>query len=208
MDRWGKPKWARLAFIDNVEWSPSQEAHHDDFWLRPDQLPRQGTTRAIKLLMPPPPTPSFWVIFQPALSTLNGWSEHPEEIKNSALVEVKVQSPLAQNWILVDVSNVLPFAELSDYFPPSADDDIDELLDRLYPTTVHVQSENWHFVHSDLESELGFWMVFTNDGVTLSTLLYGHYMSGSATQAYAGNRLLSDEEHQHFLELLDKRGLK
>ncbi|MBY0552428.1 MAG: hypothetical protein K2W95_34425 [Candidatus Obscuribacterales bacterium] len=208
MDRWGKPKWARLTFIDDVEWSESQEAHYDDVWLRPDKPPPQGTARAIKLLMPPPQAPSFRVIFRPALSALNGWEEHPEEIESSALVEVEVQAKLENNWILVDVRNVLPFAELSDYFPPSAEDDIDELLDKLYASTVHVQSKNWHFVHSDIESDAGFWTVFTDDGVTLSILLYGHYMIGSAPQAYAGNRLLSDEEHQHILGILDERDLE
>lgn len=119
-----------------------------------------------------------------------------------------MQAKLENNWILVDVRNVLPFAELSDYFPPSAEDDIDELLDKLYASTVHVQSKNWHFVHSDIESDAGFWTVFTDDGVTLSILLYGHYMIGSAPQAYAGNRLLSDEEHQHILGILDERDLE
>lgn len=204
MNRWRKPDWARLTAIEAVEWSDNEEPHYENIWQRPNAIPLQGSLRAVSLMVAPPTTPSFWMVFQPALSCLNGWLDNPEELEQSALVEVKLLSTFEHNWVLVEVLQVIAFTDLADYFPPSSDGDIDELLEKPYPSTSHVHHKNWHYLHSDYESDIGWWLVFTDDGVTLSILIYGHYSPGGSSEVYSGNRLLSDEEHQHMLAVLAK----
>lgn len=201
-DKWSRPEWAVLDVIDNVDWSETQEPHYEDSWLRPDEVPAKGALRAIRVSGAPPVTPSFWVVFQPALSLLNGWDEHPEELEHSALVEVRMEEKLEKNWFRVQVLQVVLFPDLADYFAPSVKGDVDDLFSDPHRYTVRAQSNNWHFVEANFQSDAGYWIVFSCDGVTFSIHLYGHFMIGDGHRAYAGNRFLSDEEHQHVLSLL------
>ena len=101
-DGFGAPELAFRSYMDAVEWSDEEhripDNTHPDFWQRSDALPEPGQTRVIQVRHPFHEIlgREFRTFYQPALSNLNGWEEHPEEIDRSAFVRCRSEEVLGR----------------------------------------------------------------------------------------------------------------
>lgn len=103
-----------------IEWSdfmmevPDLNERH---WERSSTIPVVGSYRSVLVSHPFNMTvgDTIWSLFQPALSSFNGWDEHPEEINNSAMVKFCFVSILSRNeekaWIVIRIEDVLLLKE-------------------------------------------------------------------------------------------------
>lgn len=118
--------FALIAYDDMLEWSDfvkDAPPANERCWVRSDTQPCVGEHRIVNAQCPFnfKIGDRFWVLYRPALSSLNGWEDSPNEIELSALVKVRFVRTLSHGdynaWVKVRVEDVLPLGQICDRFP-------------------------------------------------------------------------------------------
>ena len=196
----GVPEWADVVGFTNAEWAENDEPCAGDVWPRLDHVPTESHIYALRVKAPFPCTTdqAAWVIYQPALSSLNGWEEYPAEISGSCIVQIRVLHVLetqgTATWFRVRVERVIGFCAIARQarearagHPPSALGDIE--LRHMHVTNAGA----FALFDSSVESDFGSWLVVEKrDGKHL-LLVQGQWGQGTG-HFFAGVRVLTEPE--------------
>lgn len=115
-----------ISYDEMVEWTDFTDNLPDldeQIWQRSEVAPSQGEIKTVKVHSPFnfELEEQFWLLFMPASSYFNGWSEHPEEVDKSALIKCSFENILVTSeacaWIQIKILEVLPLGEISNRFP-------------------------------------------------------------------------------------------
>lgn len=187
-------------FAYNAEWLEAGEPVpplEERFWARADALPKAGERRVIKVGFYTPFNSElgerFNVLFQPANSALNGWSEAPEEIERSAIVsgvfEKIVSADEFQAFIEISVTRVTPLSELCRRpFRKT-----ESLFAGGFGKNVELEFawRNWEYYSFDAQGDCGDWRLVFTDGEGVRHLILlcdwgwhgGHILFGNSVAA-------------------------
>ena len=115
-----------VAYEDMMDWPDFSQSVPDldeQIWQRTITTPSKGEMKKVQVYFPFHMSvgETFWTLFRPALSSFNGWEDHPDEIDSSALVKCRFESILSKNeekaWITIGIEEVLLLAEICDKLP-------------------------------------------------------------------------------------------
>lgn len=185
---------------DIAEWSDFTDdvpALGEDIWLRSDNVPMIGEERIIHVISPFSfeNNEKFELLFMPALSSLNGWEEYPDEIEKSAIVGCElaeiIEADDTEAWLKVKVVSVVMLSELAEKCSPKNLDMLPErsmLRDYQY-TTKH---ENWEYSTFDAQGDIGSWeLAFTDDSGVRHLVIYAEW-GDHYNYVYYGNYVEND----------------
>ncbi len=185
---------------DIAEWSDFTDdvpALGEDIWLRSDNVPTIGEERIIHVTSPFSfeNNEKFELLFMPALSSLNGWEEYPDEIEKSAIVGCElaeiIEADDTEAWLKVKVVSVVMLSELAEKCSPKNLDMLPErsmLRDYQY-TTKH---ENWEYSTFDAQGDIGSWeLAFTDDSGVRHLVIYAEW-GDHYNYVYYGNYVEND----------------
>lgn len=189
------PNWARLAAHDGVEWSESLYPEEGEFWHRMEAEPEVGRWYGLRVRHPFEASDSapFWVLFQPALSALNGWEEHPSELAASGVALCKLLSVLSEGpnrgWIGVEVLDFVAFAHAASRFE-ARDGELPFFYDAPGTRT------DWgdlSLLETSHQSDVGSWGLFQlrSDGPVLVAACDWGFHGG---WVYVGHRAIGPRE--------------
>jgi hypothetical protein len=189
-----KPPWAGCVALDFVEWAAAGPYPGQKIWPRLEKAPEEGARifvwfRHGKAAIGERSTH----LFRPALSALNGWSEYPEELAASALIDVRIENVAHQgerdHWYEVSVERVVFLASFGDLFDPI---DLGRLPDlRTFERTSSAERGEWFFAEGSTQGDLGEWVVCRRVSATAAELLlHGVWFPGESV-VYAGRRPVS-----------------
>jgi len=183
-----------LSWLALSESIPDMDKH---IWLRSEAMPLQSQKRVVNVGFPFSFAlgESFWVLFMPPQSQVNGWWEYPDEIDASALVKCSFESILVQNeehaWIQIEVLDILPLGEICDRFPAvQCDKYLEDLRNRATRVDV-LEHGHWIEYSWSGQGDLGEWALVDkhSDGSEHMVLYceWGfHY-----NNVYCGNMMIS-----------------
>lgn len=211
------PTWARIHGIDSVEWSDEPVLRTDYQWLRMETTPRVGQRCGLMLrerlardLLGPEllDGDSLWVLYEPAFTSINGWTERPEEMGDSALVRCRWLESLGQfDWgpygggwgEAVEVEEVIGLRELVERFPPDSSGPVPELPGKAHGPT---EWQNLSLYEGRQESVVYGGLLVQNLGDAHALVLYRSSFFEEA-RVYAGHRPLSNGELRRLRESAD-----
>ena len=194
-----RPKWARVTGFDNVEWSLECTPRPDPQWSRLEASPvsggRYGLVGGQRL-----PRGSFWVLFRPALSALNGWLEFPAELGSSCVVCCQWEESLGVfDWgvygkrygEIVTVEEVIGLRDLAKRFSPDQSGAVPEL-----PSQGRLRAvwEDLTLFDGNLEGDVAGFLVCRCVNGSHTLLLHGESVWRESFFS-AGNRPLSVSEY-------------
>ncbi len=175
---------------DELEWAAAKPANN--------QFPRLETPPSrgwAKLFRPFTGEDRFHALFQPALSSLNGWTVHPQDLLESAILECQVLTRF-KLMLEVEVLKTTRLLDLNLPEEPSAS------LGPLETSTgTRCQSGPLHYFETDYEGDAGGWAVCREapDG-RLHVILANHWTPDTPLPpAQATNRPLTAEQQAHLL---------
>lgn len=191
-----------IAAYANVEWSDETSVKprmiKGSGWLRSETRPNTLEQRVIRVTKPFSKRvgEKFWCLYESALSNLNGWDEHPDEIEELALVQCKIQRAIEISddhaWLVVKVVKCMPFLQVAQSYP---------LVKETSPITNEVYNFErfdvleygpWKFYWGDDQGNLGNWFLLKETNAGLVLIVFGEW-NFHADFAYFGNVLVSDE---------------
>ena len=194
------PNWAWVSGFDDVEWSQECVPRPDIEWPRMESPPTIGGRYG--LLSPHRlPRNSFWVLFRPALSALNGWGEYPTEFGSSCVVCCEWERSLGEfDWgvygkrygEVIIATEVIALRDLAKLVPPNTSGAVPEI-----PTTrtYRVDWEDLTLFDCNVQVNLGGYFVCQSVSDEHTLLLCGEF-DFSPSFFCAGNRPLSDSEYR------------
>ncbi len=113
---------------------------------------------------------SFWTLFQPPLSLVNGLSEYPDEIAQCGLVEAELVSVVDAGGVVeARVLEVIGLADLADHFPASPPPPELPCID--FPRVWRTDCGDLTLLEGMLESDVGGWMLLQGDAL----VVYGEW---------------------------------
>jgi len=179
---------------DELEWTPDLPAGKSDLWPRLEAAPAVGSRCWLRIYRSFEGPEVFHALFQPALSSLNGWTVHPAELLDSAVVECR-KLDAKKGWLHVEVLSVTPLADLQEPLEEPAAD-LDWLTGRDH--RVRGQAGSLHYFEADFDREDGAWAVCReDDGGQLFVILSQQLARGGPAQS--GNRPLTGEQQRELL---------
>jgi hypothetical protein len=188
--------YAALVAADEVQWlAPGESLPADEHWLRAEHAPVPGAECLVKLARSAAPFTAGqerWLLFVPALGALNGWDSYPETILASAFVRGRVQAvertdPKApdDNWLRLDILDVVSFGAIEQQFTPRALARLDTWQLSTGAFTRYQDWELWWAPHDDA----GYWLLarLRNDGAHI--IAAGEWVFGTrhTSEAWAGH---------------------
>lgn len=184
-----------------VEWTDLSNSipqkNENGWWLKSEVTPRVKEKRVIHTIHPfcANKGNDFWALYMPALSTINGWDMHPEEIPNSAFVKCRLIDVLEKNenyaWLIVEVIQVILLNEANKTLP--AKNEVTPFLNYMYNFNLHGSVFNdWRFYNGDEQSNLGHWILIQIIEDKPHLIAYGEWEFHLST-AYLCNIILSSE---------------
>lgn len=184
------------GYDSSLEWSDFVDTVPDlanSIWQRSDVVPGTGESRLVRIHYPFSQSSGekFWSLYQPALSSINGWSEYPEEIDASAFVECEVtdiaSSTPHEAWARVTVSRVIMVRDAFSTLPVNTEspDFITEYS--WQEVTPHA---NWLLLESSYEGDFGESALVRTVGDKYHLVLFSTWGLHEST-AYLGNVLQS-----------------
>jgi hypothetical protein len=122
------PAWSRIMGFGSVRWSKDGAYEGDLHWSL-EEVPVVGEEYSVNVSksMQTPPGESFWTLFQPAYSLINGWEESPSELGLSCLVHCQALAEIETDWQAVRVNDVAGIREIPRRFPPERSGAVPEL---------------------------------------------------------------------------------
>lgn len=163
--------FSELAY-DDMEWLEVGQPVpplEEQIWPRADKMPEVGERRLINV--DPPFNQEvgdrFNVLYLPALSSVNGWEEYPEELSGSAVVSCVYEKTVGADefcaWIEVTVESVIPFPELYKHYPLRKVSSLLEggLGEHL---TLACRCDSWEYYTYSAQGDWGEWrLIFVDD---------------------------------------------
>ncbi len=169
---------------DYAEWADASQntpSLDEQVWLRSDSVPTVGEERIIRVTFPFcfENDEKFELLFMPALSSLNGWDEYPDEIDKSAIVGCElleiIEADDSEAWIKVKIVSVIMLSDISEKYPPKSS----ELLPsrsmlREYQYTY--KFDNWEYSTFTAEGDIGSWeLVYTDNSGVRHLIIYAEW---------------------------------
>ena len=164
-----------LLYCINTEWlavtQPVPELETDVFQ-RSDEIPKKGEKRYLKIRHPfcLDSGNCFKTLFFPALSSVNGIGEPPEELEQSALVTCRLDEFLLKNdfnaWVSVTVKEVILLSELYQYYPAQINTDLFQPFTSYNPYAIQLYPftwKNWDYDSWTAQDDAGEWKLFFTD---------------------------------------------
>lgn len=190
-------KWSDFLPEDNL---PSLD---NELWVWSDKAPEVGEERVVLAHSHFHMTvgESFWILYTPVLSSLNGWDSHPEEIENSAFVKCRLERILVRNekigWVSIIIEEVLPLQDHCLQIPPK---DGTGYTDQLvfYGDPSIFQWNEWFFVSSSAQGDLGAWGLIRKTKENYHLIAMGEW-DFHTDIAYGGNLILPEREWEEML---------
>ncbi|WP_212976730.1 hypothetical protein [Paenibacillus azoreducens] len=190
------------AFETGMEWSDFQADNlpslDEKIWMRSSEPPLPGSSRIVLVYYPFQMTAgeSFWMLFMPALSSFNGWDEHPGEIDSSAFVRCVFEQILLQDenraWIQIKIQNVILLKDACAVWPES---DGSGCLDsfQIFRDNDVLRYNGWMLLSASTEGDLGTWALIKKKNERHHLVALGdwgfHY-----DIVYGGNKIIPEEE--------------
>lgn len=204
-----------FAFYDFVEWTdesiqiPNQSYNKytkSMWWNKSENTPHENENRVIfvnsSVAKKLKTNSEFWCLYSPALSAINGFDCHPEEIKQSGLCLCSVQACLKEEdngkWFIVRVTNVKRLTESINSLKPVHEQENILLKIGLLDRYIQAQSEDWLYFIGDSGEYIGHdFFIKVNDGkyhlVCFTEWSFDISVNQNASYAWYGNLILSEE---------------
>lgn len=199
MEKETKGYFSNWAYHYGVEWSDFQEdvpAFSEEDWKRSETTPAVKERRTLYVQKPFDERigNEFWILFEPALCSLNGWDDIEEsEIEKCALIRCKLSKILKRNeyeaWVVVDVKEVILVRELYQYFDTCiADVDIsvfDGIPEKICYTIY--ENDRWIVTCWDAQGDCGEykWIYIDENGT--KHLVMQSWFDFDSSVIYVGN---------------------
>lgn len=190
------------GFGDCVQWLARADAAGAQAALL-DRMPSIGETHALVVRKPfhAEAGQPFWCLYLPALSFMNGWSEHPDEIVKSALVRCDLQDQADGVHVHVTVIDVLPLNRISARFPLGDAIGADYWRDFPMQAVEIARCGDFTAVSGSFEGDITGFALFEKKAVREHLILEG-YADFNSDRASACNNPLDDEAAKTLQQLL------
>jgi hypothetical protein len=184
-------EWARIAGLDDIEWSSECAGRDGPEWDRLESVPRAGE-RVVQISSWPLPASEHWALFRPALSSLNGWDEYPQELTRSCVVRCAHEVALgSRDWgvhgvrwqALVHVVESIALPELAARFAPDRSGEVPELPGRIR----RFEHGDFTVVSGNLEGDVDGYRVLQRFGGRVVLILCGQ-SDFTDSRFHAGHR--------------------
>ncbi|QHW34682.1 hypothetical protein GZH47_30395 [Paenibacillus rhizovicinus] len=166
-----------------IQWSDFGEEVPDlneRIWARSSVIPEAGTYRTVMVTHPFHLSVGerIWTLFQPPLSFFNGWDDYPEEINDSAMVNICFERILAQDekaaWIVVQIENVVLVSEADQVLQRQESDATTANFDVFSHTQLY-ESAEWLYIVSSSEGDIGCWGLLKKQADHYKLILDGYW---------------------------------
>ena len=156
-------------------------ALNDDIWQRSNELPDRNEHRFLKVLSPfnEEIGSEFNVLYMPAMSYFNDWSEYPDEISKSAIIRCKFEKVIDADefraWIEVLVLSVTKLENLCEVYPVRR---TDKLMDKqsLYDEPEKLCYGSWEYFVWSVQGDIGQWhLIFIDREGLRHLILFGKW---------------------------------
>ncbi|KQY79843.1 hypothetical protein ASD24_18010 [Paenibacillus sp. Root52] len=197
-----------VGYEDIMEWLDEDgdvPGLDEQIWARSDSIPVKGQMRTVKVHHPfymvlgKP----FWVLYTPALSSLNGWDSHPEEIDQSAFIQCYIDQVLVEGeseaWIQIHVHEVLLLTELQGTFPPREVKESYLESFEMFNDPYIVQYQDWTWISAGSQGNIGVWALIKRYQEQYHMLVYGDWDIHS-NNAYGGNAVVPDDRIEGWIQ--------
>ena len=191
----GLPKWVRVwGFEGCVEWLPAPASTTALLCT----TPAEGGLHRLRVQFPFSASiaATFWTLYQPVLSCLNGWSEHPDELASSALALCRLQQDLGggggQQEVEVVVLRSLRLDEVPAFFLQATDGPLPQLSTNHGSFSV-VRYQNLVCHEWSVQSDFGGWELYQRHKGAWVATVYGVW-GGHDSHIFAGHRKLTGTE--------------
>lgn len=197
-----------VAFGDVVEWSDFNDELpllENNIWERSTEPPQKGVIKIVQAHFPFNFAigEEFWTLFYPALSSLNGWDVHPEEIDSSAVIKCRFESIITKNeekaWINVRVEEVILLSDICEKITPR-----EGILNAdhfgQFRNYNMFSYQNWILLNAGSEGDIGRWALvkeYRNQNIIVA---YGEWDFYSDL-IYFGNVRLTQNEMNELIKL-------
>jgi len=204
-----QPEWTAIAgFGDScVKWLAKDACSigNGKIWerLNTQPLPDEVYTLRVSTPFAATSTQSVWVLYQPALTSINGWGDPLEEIPLCCLVQAVLLDVIeygrehyggAYAWIKVQIQQVVPLNEIVQRFPPNSSGEACRMVQQnLSQGYERVEWGDWTIISVSAQGNVGGWIVTKNYNGSQTIVLYCDWWVDE-DDLYAGNRVLTEEE--------------
>lgn len=185
--------YCQAEWLDMTQ--PLPELETNIFW-RSDEIPEPGEKRILKVSHPfcCGLGKQFKTLFQPAMSSVNGIGEPPEELEQSAIVTCQLDEFLSKNdfcaWISVTVKEIILLSRLYLHYPEQVRPDLFAPFTTHNPHSVQLYSftwKNWDYDCWTMQGDVGEWKLFFTDPSGIKHLLLLGYWGSCDQILYIGN---------------------
>ncbi|MGR3205172.1 hypothetical protein ACSYGW_01995 [Bacillus glycinifermentans] len=195
-----------VAFEEGIEWSdftgnvPSLD---ERIWTRSDQAPVAGEERIIQVSHPFHLAigETFWTLFMPARSSLNGWDSYPSEIDRSAFVQFGLEQVIDRNeekaWVKINIHHAVYLKDISSILPVRDGSGALNFFHLFDPPNVSTYGD-WILLDANAQSNLGVWALIHKTAERSHLAAYGEWESHSYL-VYGGNLIIPEKELAAFL---------
>ena len=165
-------------------------------WLDATHAPEPGSQHLVRVMRTGAPFVlgmERWLAFY---AGAEGWLAEPQAALASAFVRTRlrwVESTDKQhpddNWLRVDVLEVMRFADIEQRFPPQPRPSLDGWR---FPTDILLRFDEWELLYASL-SDAGYWLLarMRDDGAHVAAA--GEWQANVSAEAWAGHVVLPHE---------------
>lgn len=171
----------------------------NEVWNRSQELPNVDEYRYLKVLPPfyEETGDEFNVLYMPAMSYLNGWSEYPDEIAKSAIIRCKFEQIMEADeftaWIKVLILKVTKLKDLCGVYP-AGDNKLINRRELFGDDAIDFQFnyQNWRYSEWSVQGDFGQWHLIYTDSTGLSHLVLLGEWDFHADFVQCGNLIITD----------------
>jgi hypothetical protein len=145
----------------------------------------------------------FWILYQPALTSMNGWGDPPEEIPLCCLVQATLHDVIECGradhcgdyaWVNVHIQQVIPLGEIVHRFAETTSGEACRMVQQsLSQGYEKIEWEEWTIISVSAQGNVGSWIV-TQPHNGYQTIVLSCDWWVDEDDLYAGNRPLTQEE--------------
>lgn len=185
---------------DEADWlAPDAAIPEDHNWRETERVPEPGSQCLVRVVRTAKPFVlgmERWLLFNAA----SDWVEEPKAVLGSAFVRVRLrwveradkQDP-DDNWLRVDVLEVLHFTDIEQRFPSQPRGSLDGWR---FPTDLLMRFEDWELLYAPM-GEVGYWLLARKRDDGAHIVAAGEWWSGVSAEAWAGHVVLPHEAWQY-----------
>ncbi|MEC0496826.1 hypothetical protein [Bacillus glycinifermentans] len=178
-------RFEMVAFEEGIEWSdftgnvPSLD---ERIWTRSDQAPVAGEERIIQVSHPFHLAigETFWTLFMPARSSLNGWDSYPSEIGRSAFVQFGLEQVIDRNeekaWVKINIHHAVYLKDISSILPVRDGSGALNFFHLFDPVSTY---GDWILLDANAQSNLGVWALIHKTAERSHLAIWRHMASGN-----------------------------